>query len=130
IYSLNFMFLLFFLSSRRRHTRSKRDWSSDVCSSDLTIGNISFANALVAVKKRAPNPDAEIIDFFLFVSFSIFSKPFYLLHQYMIELVLLLLYLHSLLHNLGLIFQNLYFCSFLPLYLLLVTMIFHQFRLK
>src|SRR5699024_11413653 len=22
--------------SRRRHTRSKRDWSSDVCSSDLT----------------------------------------------------------------------------------------------
>src|SRR5699024_11969748 len=25
-----------FVSSRRRHTRSKRDWSSDVCSSDLT----------------------------------------------------------------------------------------------
>src|SRR5699024_11432417 len=24
----------FFFSSRRRHTRSKRDWSSDVCSSD------------------------------------------------------------------------------------------------
>src|SRR5207249_5152026 len=24
--------------SRRRHTRSKRDWSSDVCSSDLTGG--------------------------------------------------------------------------------------------
>src|SRR5438105_1320070 len=29
-------FCLFFLSSRRRHTRSTRDWSSDVCSSDLT----------------------------------------------------------------------------------------------
>src|SRR5699024_11953256 len=28
---------LFFFSSRRRHTRSKRDWSSDVCSSDLTV---------------------------------------------------------------------------------------------
>src|SRR5207249_8647645 len=27
---------LFFFSSRRRHTRSKRDWSSDVCSSDLS----------------------------------------------------------------------------------------------
>src|SRR5699024_11669188 len=27
----------FFFSSRRRHTRSKRDWSSDVCSSDLAI---------------------------------------------------------------------------------------------
>src|SRR5699024_12091544 len=26
-----------FFSSRRRHTRSKRDWSSDVCSSDLPI---------------------------------------------------------------------------------------------
>src|SRR5699024_11825614 len=26
-----------FFSSRRRHTRSKRDWSSDVCSSDLEI---------------------------------------------------------------------------------------------
>src|SRR5699024_11952399 len=25
----------FFFSSRRRHTRSKRDWSSDVCSCDL-----------------------------------------------------------------------------------------------
>src|SRR5699024_12004196 len=25
----------FLFSSRRRHTRSKRDWSSDVCSSDL-----------------------------------------------------------------------------------------------
>src|SRR5699024_11553196 len=27
----------FFFSSRRRHTRSKRDWSSDVCSSDLFL---------------------------------------------------------------------------------------------
>src|SRR5437867_11385290 len=28
---------LFFFSSRRRHTRSYGDWSSDVCSSDLRI---------------------------------------------------------------------------------------------
>src|SRR5690606_1895637 len=28
----------FFFSSRRRHTRFSRDWSSDVCSSDLPIG--------------------------------------------------------------------------------------------
>src|SRR5437867_10067837 len=27
----------FFFSSRRRHTRSYGDWSSDVCSSDLTV---------------------------------------------------------------------------------------------
>src|SRR3990172_10364100 len=26
-----------FLSSRRRHTRCSRDWSSDVCSSDLVV---------------------------------------------------------------------------------------------
>src|SRR5438874_1239055 len=28
---------VFFFSSRRRHTRSLRDWSSDVCSSDLMV---------------------------------------------------------------------------------------------
>src|SRR5260370_6123738 len=28
--------LFFFFSSRRRHTRFKCDWSSDVCSSDLS----------------------------------------------------------------------------------------------
>src|SRR5690606_41095812 len=29
------LFCFFFFSSRRRHTRFSRDWSSDVCSSDL-----------------------------------------------------------------------------------------------
>src|SRR2546422_44380 len=29
------IFIFFFFSSRRRHTRCSRDWSSDVCSSDL-----------------------------------------------------------------------------------------------
>src|SRR5207245_7521761 len=29
--------LFFFFSSRRRHTRCYRDWSSDVCSSDLPV---------------------------------------------------------------------------------------------
>src|SRR5437868_7228080 len=37
----------FFFSSRRRHTRSKRDWSSDVCSSDL--GGFILPNARVDV---------------------------------------------------------------------------------
>src|SRR6266576_5246153 len=34
----------FFLSSRSRHTRSLRDWSSDVCSSDLrrTLDGLGF----------------------------------------------------------------------------------------
>src|SRR5699024_11699794 len=35
--------VVFFFSSRRRHTRSKRDWSSDVCSSDL-ISQIVLKN--------------------------------------------------------------------------------------
>src|SRR3989442_11896561 len=30
------MLCIFFFSSRRRHTRCGRDWSSDVCSSDLS----------------------------------------------------------------------------------------------
>src|SRR6266508_2514483 len=32
---INLNFFCFFFSSRRRHTRWPRDWSSDVCSSDL-----------------------------------------------------------------------------------------------
>src|SRR5699024_1176996 len=41
-----------FLSSRRRHTRSKRDWSSDVCSSDLdhVIHPLSQANKIPVEK--------------------------------------------------------------------------------
>src|SRR5690606_22529173 len=36
------LLFFFFFSSRRRHTRFSRDWSSDVCSSDLefTIGDL------------------------------------------------------------------------------------------
>src|SRR5437870_12456027 len=39
-------FLFFFFSSRRRHTRWPRDWSSDVCSSDLK----EFRNVQAAVE--------------------------------------------------------------------------------
>src|SRR3712207_1955109 len=37
---------MFFFSSRRRHTRYWRDWSSDVCSSDL-VGDRFTVNRLV-----------------------------------------------------------------------------------
>src|SRR5690606_40091198 len=39
-----FLLIFFFFSSRRRHTRFSRDWSSDVCSSDLVsiVGTIGF----------------------------------------------------------------------------------------
>src|SRR5699024_6798627 len=33
------IYVFVFFSSRRRHTRSKRDWSSDVCSSDI-LGDV------------------------------------------------------------------------------------------
>src|SRR5437660_3158784 len=36
-YVFLFCFFFFFFSSRRRHTRWPRDWSSDVCSSDLSF---------------------------------------------------------------------------------------------
>src|SRR2546422_5342180 len=39
-------FCFFFFSSRRRHTRCSRDWSSDVCSSDL-VGHPGARRALV-----------------------------------------------------------------------------------
>src|SRR5690606_39488596 len=38
---------LFFLSRRRRHTRFSRDWSSDVCSSDLSVNPKKLGGPLV-----------------------------------------------------------------------------------
>src|SRR3712207_5186025 len=43
-----FLFFFFFFSSRRRHTRYWRDWSSDVCSSDLP-------------PRKVPNRDASFM---------------------------------------------------------------------
>src|SRR5438105_5865742 len=52
--SIGFEFFFFF-SSRRRHTRSTRDWSSDVCSSDLAatawLGSLYYI--LTATQLRA-----------------------------------------------------------------------------
>src|SRR5436190_21843880 len=47
---------MFFFSSRRRHTRSLCDWSSDVCSSDLAIGVafIVLMYAAFAIEARGP----------------------------------------------------------------------------
>src|SRR5690606_40746188 len=39
----------FFFSSRRRHTRFSRDWSSDVCSSDLDAGIDAIMTAHIVV---------------------------------------------------------------------------------
>src|SRR2546429_733914 len=42
---------VFFFSSRRRHTRCSRDWSSDVCSSDLFVENAISITREAEVKK-------------------------------------------------------------------------------
>src|SRR5690606_40312393 len=48
----------FFFSSRRRHTRFSRDWSSDVCSSDLGGGGAETErqadSAPAAVRSATP----------------------------------------------------------------------------
>src|SRR6266576_7154131 len=72
--------LFFFFSSRRRHTRSLRDWSSDVCSSDLgawktwepmgllgrdvhhaTLGIIGLGGIGAEVAKRARGFDMRLL---------------------------------------------------------------------
>src|SRR5438046_10175756 len=70
------LFVVFFFSSRRRHTRLVSDWSSDVCSSDLTAarevvldpllqtgktkrfnaGDLGLSEALVVKVGQRPSP--------------------------------------------------------------------------
>src|SRR2546430_10253586 len=52
--------MLFFFSSRRRHTRFDCDWSSDVCSSDLRIG---AAGGGIATPPGAPTSGAWDVTF-------------------------------------------------------------------
>src|SRR2546429_10029169 len=40
---------IFFFSSRRRHTRCSRDWSSDVCSSDLDLVRTQYGFHIIKV---------------------------------------------------------------------------------
>src|SRR5699024_11305343 len=50
-----------FFSSRRRHTRSKRDWSSDVCSSDLSPQGVLVRNSAVLTIEENITPQ-DILD--------------------------------------------------------------------
>src|SRR5690606_40480560 len=45
--------VFFFFSSRRRHTRFSRDWSSDVCSSDLAEARVAAAEQIHAAAEAA-----------------------------------------------------------------------------
>src|SRR5699024_11746254 len=50
----------FVFSSRRRHTRSKRDWSSDVCSSDLYVNRGTNETGLADLPTRGELVDARL----------------------------------------------------------------------
>src|SRR6266496_3248145 len=57
---------IFFFSSRRRHTRSLRDWSSDVCSSDLEelrrlgVAEVELRQELSRASERSAAIDVEV----------------------------------------------------------------------
>src|SRR5260370_10853953 len=52
---------VFFFSSRRRHTRFKCDWSSDVCSSDLALTMIAAIALLSSLLANVPVAAASIL---------------------------------------------------------------------
>src|SRR5215211_1110010 len=52
------MNIFFFFSSRRRHTRSLCDWSSDVCSSDLAARGIDISDLKYVINYSLPEDPA------------------------------------------------------------------------
>src|SRR6266700_4106489 len=54
------IFFFFFFSSRRRHTRFSRDWSSDVCSSDLAGSDPDAAALLAELTRQRQQGHAQI----------------------------------------------------------------------
>src|SRR3712207_7602455 len=75
---------LFFFSSRRRHTRYWRDWSSDVCSSDLirwplssSTRNIAFGSGSITLPSTwMPSSLPEEDALSLFFGFATRFAPF------------------------------------------------------
>src|SRR5438045_7745041 len=59
--SFSFFLFFFFFSSRRRHTRCLSDWSSDVCSSDLSAAAVSrLARQVRAGVERTHGSDGRL----------------------------------------------------------------------
>src|SRR6266511_3572534 len=54
------LYLFFFFSSRRRHTRFSRDWSSDVCSSDLR--ELGYEAEVVGAAEETEPEEDEAVD--------------------------------------------------------------------
>src|SRR5690606_40937657 len=76
----------FFFSSRRRHTRFSRDWSSDVCSSDLLLGGINqyFIIHIHGVKVSS----SYIMPVFFFIHQNLVSSAYFLLVEIIGDLFL------------------------------------------
>src|SRR5207247_3966998 len=55
------LFMFFFFSSRRRHTRSTRDWSSDVCSSDLVDDPVTRLGCIQSRNRRRAVQESRYI---------------------------------------------------------------------
>src|SRR5207249_7347420 len=76
--------LFFFFSSRRRHTRSKRDWSSDVCSSDLPFllkEGFEPRDLLFSLRHRPTQADELQLGFCQLVTGTPESRQFLILLQ-------------------------------------------------
>src|SRR5690606_41128757 len=54
------LFFFFFFSSRRRHTRFSRDWSSDVCSSDLCLALEDILDQLPVTRSETDGVVLEV----------------------------------------------------------------------
>src|SRR5256885_9492838 len=69
--------LLFFFSSRRRHTRLQGDWSSDVCSSDLGylggLASLGICLAYITAAQRSGQPAALFVPVTMLITAGFFA---------------------------------------------------------
>src|SRR5690606_40544825 len=79
----------FFFSSRRRHTRFSRDWSSDVCSSDLA-GSAAYLTGRAMARTWQADLQLAVYIVLLaaatrFIHFALFKGTLLSLHYYRSE---------------------------------------------